>query len=91
MGSSKRSWIRRRSSVAWRARHWGVPSSPADPALAFLNYLLEDYADEWLTKAMFHYRWHYPADIALAGEVLPRWRDLTSKRRTDRAAGAVHP
>ena len=51
---------------------------PNDPALAFLNYLLEDYADEWLTKAMFHYRWHYAADIELAGEVLPRWRDLTS-------------
>ncbi len=51
---------------------------PSEPALAFLNYLLEDYADEWLTKAMFHYRWHYPADIALAGEILPRWRDLTA-------------
>ena len=51
---------------------------PEDPCLAFLNYLLEDYADEWLTKAMFHYRWHYEADIALAGEVLPRWRDLTA-------------
>ena len=51
---------------------------PDDPALAFLNYLLEDYADEWLTKAMFHYRWHYDADIALAGEILPRWRNLAA-------------
>ena len=51
---------------------------PEDPAIAFLNYLLEDYADEWLTKAMFHYRWHYAADIELAGNVLPRWRDLTA-------------
>ena len=49
---------------------------PPDPALAFLNYLLEDYADEWLTKAMFHYRWYYDADIALAGEILPRWRNI---------------
>ena len=51
---------------------------PADPALAFINYLIEDYADEWLTKAMFHYRWYYDDDIRLAGEVLPRWRALAA-------------
>ena len=51
---------------------------PADPALAFVNYLLEDYADEWLTKPMFHYRWYYDDDIRLAGEILPRWRDLAA-------------
>ena len=51
---------------------------PTSPVLAFLNYLIEDYADEWLTKAMFHYRWHYAPDIELAGEVLPRWRDLAA-------------
>lgn len=46
---------------------------PDDPAIAFLDYLLEDYADEWLTKAMFHYRWHYQADIDRAAGILPRW------------------
>lgn len=48
---------------------------PPDPVLAFLDYLLEDYADEWLTKAMFHYRWYYEADIDKAGRILPLWRE----------------
>ena len=51
---------------------------PDDPVLEFLNYLIEDYGDEWLTKAMFHYRWSYAADIDKAGEILPRWRGLTN-------------
>ena len=51
---------------------------PPHPVMAFINYLIEDYADEWLTKAMFHYRWHYEADIAMAAKILPRWRGLES-------------
>lgn len=46
---------------------------PSDPALAFIDMLLEDFGDEWLTKAMFHYRWHYDADIKKGGDILPRW------------------
>jgi glutathione S-transferase len=46
---------------------------PPDPAMAFVDALLEDYGDEWLTKAMFHYRWAYQADIDQAAATLPRW------------------
>lgn len=35
---------------------------PADPALAFVSALLEEYGDEWGNKAMFHYRWTYEPD-----------------------------
>lgn len=41
-----------------------------DPAIAFVDYLLEDYGDEWLTKAMFHYRWAFDRDAEKAGTIL---------------------
>ncbi len=46
---------------------------PSDPATAFLDELLEDYADEWLTRPMFHYRWYYDADATKARRILPHW------------------
>lgn len=55
---------------------------PRDPALAFIQELLEDYGDEWLTKPMFHYRWKYTADIHKASHVLPLDRDLNIRPET---------
>lgn len=46
---------------------------PSDPVIALLDDLLEDFGDEWLTKAMFHYRWAHAADIEKAAAVLPLW------------------
>jgi glutathione S-transferase len=48
---------------------------PTEPVIRFINYVLEDYADEWLTRCMFHYRWMYAADIDKAGAILPLLRD----------------
>ncbi len=42
---------------------------PTDPAVAFLSLLLEDMADEWLSKAMYLYRWARPVDQ----EQMSRW------------------
>ena len=44
---------------------------PRDPALAFIDYLIEDFGDEWCTKYMFHYRWHFDADAENAASLLP--------------------
>jgi len=54
----------------------GREAVPSNPVLAFINYLIEDYADEWLTKSMFHYRWYHDTDIKKAGSILPLWRGL---------------
>ncbi len=55
---------------------------PSDPVLRFVDYLLEDYADEWLTKPMFHYRWHYAADADKATAILPYWHDFGADDET---------
>ena len=60
----------------------GRTAIPENPVLSFLNYLIEDYADEWLTKAMFHYRWHYDADIDMAATVLPHWSNIQAQAST---------
>lgn len=39
---------------------------PDDPGLAYLADLIEDFADEWVTKMMFHYRWFYADDRKFA-------------------------
>ena len=56
--------------------HEGRSIVPTDPALRFIDTLLEDYADEWVTKAMYHYRWAYHDGIDKAGKLLPLSSDL---------------
>jgi glutathione S-transferase len=73
------------------------PVLPNDPALNFINYVLEDFGDEWCTKYMFHYRWHFSEDADNAGTILPLginnslkddeltfFKEVFSKRQIDR-------
>ena len=58
---------------------------PDHPVLQFINLLIEDFADEWLTKAMFHYRWHYAEDAAHAAPWLiysqyPQMSEASAKK-----------
>jgi len=49
--------------IAEMERRFPEPAlEPADVPRAFLSALIEEYADEWGNKAMFHYRWTYEAD-----------------------------
>jgi glutathione S-transferase len=59
--------IIRRLETQWQERS----VIPNDPVLAFIDYLIEDFADEWATKYMFHYRWHGSVDADNAGSLLP--------------------
>ena len=51
------------------------PEPPIDPknlALAFLSALIEEFADEWGNKWMFHYRWARPLDQDSAADRIAR-------------------
>jgi glutathione S-transferase len=67
--------------------HAGRSVTPADPALRFIDELIEDYGDEWLTKAMFHFRWAYQADADKAAAILPSYRDITASPEALAQAG----
>jgi glutathione S-transferase len=44
--------------MEWIDARFPEPSThPADPAAAFVSRLLEEFADEWANKWMFHLRW----------------------------------
>ena len=74
---------------ALEREHAGRSVIPADPVVALVDALLEDYADEWLTKAMFHYRWAFAPDVAQAAAILPRWRKTDEPEEAAVAAGKL--
>ena len=81
------------------------PLVPSDPLQAFICYLLEDYADEWLWRPAMHYRWHYTegaqlqsrhlTDEHMSGVPLPgflkRWYMLNRQRSGYTAGDGITP
>ena len=43
-------------------------ATPSDPIIGFLACVLEEYADAWLAKTVFHYRWTRKKDQRLAAQ-----------------------
>ena len=59
-------------------QHQNNSVAPPEIHTAFVARILEEYADEWLNKAMFHYRWRYEDDQLSASErfvglMIPSW------------------
>lgn len=73
----------------FEAEFKGRSVAPPDPVTAFIDYLFEDFGDEWLTKAMFHYRWVYEPDIEKAARILPRWRRVEGPEEDFQQAAAA--
>lgn len=55
---------------ALEAQHREPSCVPDDPLLAFVSVLLEEYADEWGNKLMFHFRWWGEVDRRAAARAL---------------------
>jgi glutathione S-transferase len=58
--------------------HPSPSAMPQDPALAFVGWLLEEYADEWVNRLMAHFRWFRDAEYSARQTIDMRWPDATA-------------
>ena len=66
------------------------PIHPSDPALGFLSALIEEYADEWVNKPMFHYRWLRDVDqMSAAGRLAKMALPKADAPELEAAAAAI--
>jgi glutathione S-transferase len=57
--------------IQYLEKRFPSPStSPSNQDIGFLSLLLEEYADEWLNKPMFHYRWNYKNDEQQTSKII---------------------
>lgn len=72
------------------SRHPVPAVHPEDPVCAFLSCLLEEFADEWGNKWMFHYRWAREQDQkACARRLAALTVDDGNEAAIERAAAAI--
>lgn len=57
----------------FEGEYQGRSALPANPVTRFLQDIIEDYADEWLTKIMFHYRWAIQENADHVAPLLIYW------------------
>lgn len=79
----------------FEAEYSGRSVLPSDPVVSFLNFLLEDYGDEWLTKCMFHFRWAHAENAEKAQRILPFYTRVNLSDEqvapfSDRKIGRAH-
>ena len=70
-------------------RHGGRSIVPNRESDAFLAFLLEDLADEWLSKAMYAYRWAYPEHTGWTGRLIAYDQDFGGGLEHLEAAGSA--
>ena len=59
--------------IQWfESEHAQNPIVPKNPTLAYVCYLLEDWADEWWWRPAMHYRWYYEEGARFASGHLAR-------------------
>ena len=74
---------------------------PQHAGHAFLSFLLEDFADEWLAKSLSDYRFSTPGDQSFSGRwvmddaradlsaIPARWRSFATRRRARNIGSSV--
>ncbi|MGH1371741.1 MAG: glutathione S-transferase family protein [Cellvibrionaceae bacterium] len=72
MQSANGQWFRESTNmIDWLEQQYPQPRViPRDPAMSFLNKLIEDYADEWCWRSAMYWRWKSDDNASFMGRRL---------------------